>query len=300
MREAVRILVTGITGRIGANLAEDLRNQGHQIHGLMWDKDERVADLKALDVELHHGTFTDEEYFEINVRGTFNMHGPARVPRGSVGASATSSTPPPTPYMGGHQVDQPGDKSINEDDAPRRPATWHAPSKHFAQEACHGLHRIHSTPFLPRHHDVLRLGTLHRCHPETKLFLPQSAGEALPEAGGVIGRRRAARVAQGAGGQVLSGTYGRCPRPRSWPGLLLDKPEAYGQVFNLAVPSAFSWEEVVPHPSQALEIPWIESTLSAPLIYYPTGNLQGPEDHLAQATVRHNPYDQRRLGSPTG
>ena len=35
----MRILVTGITGRIGANLAAQLTTQGHQVRGLVWPRD---------------------------------------------------------------------------------------------------------------------------------------------------------------------------------------------------------------------------------------------------------------------
>ena len=57
----MRILVTGITGRIGANLAADLLKQGHQIRGLVWERDERVAKLEDLDVELEYGTITNAD-----------------------------------------------------------------------------------------------------------------------------------------------------------------------------------------------------------------------------------------------
>src|SRR5947209_7716987 len=102
-----RILVTGITGRIGSNLAAALLQAGHQVRGLVWPRDPRVEKLRALDVELlsgsltepedvrqategmeviYHlggafqggGPFSEEEYFEINVRGTFLMLEAAR------------------------------------------------------------------------------------------------------------------------------------------------------------------------------------------------------------------------------
>ena len=98
----MRILITGITGRIGANLAKQLVERGHQLRGLVWPRDPRVENLKQMQVELVEGSltepaaveravegieavyhlgaafqgggpFTDEEFFEINVRGTFNM-----------------------------------------------------------------------------------------------------------------------------------------------------------------------------------------------------------------------------------
>ena len=98
----MHVLITGITGRIGANLAAVLAGEGHRVRGLVWPRDPRIEKLQHLDLELQTGTitepedvrtaiegvdvvyhlgaafqgggpFTEEEYFEINVRGTFNM-----------------------------------------------------------------------------------------------------------------------------------------------------------------------------------------------------------------------------------
>ena len=96
------VLITGITGRIGANLAKQLIEREHKVRGLVWPRDPRVDNLKGMGVDLIYGSlteksdvaqavegieivyhlgaafqgggpFTDEEFFEINVRGTFNM-----------------------------------------------------------------------------------------------------------------------------------------------------------------------------------------------------------------------------------
>ncbi|MBM3932760.1 MAG: NAD(P)-dependent oxidoreductase [SAR202 cluster bacterium] len=98
----MRVLVTGVTGSIGANLAAALVKEGHSVRGLVWQRDPRVEKLRPLNFELVNGTvtnvedvkravdgvdavyhlaaafqgggpFTTEEYFEINVRGVFNM-----------------------------------------------------------------------------------------------------------------------------------------------------------------------------------------------------------------------------------
>jgi len=109
----MRILITGITGRIGANLAAALVAQGHEVRGLVWGGDARTEKLRPLGVELIEGNLTEaadvaravegmdviyhlggafqgggpfstEDYFQINVRGTFLMLEAARgMPRRS-------------------------------------------------------------------------------------------------------------------------------------------------------------------------------------------------------------------------
>ena len=52
----MKILVTGISGRIGANLAKALVEAGHEVRGLVWANDRRLDKLTALNVELIEGT----------------------------------------------------------------------------------------------------------------------------------------------------------------------------------------------------------------------------------------------------
>ena len=55
----MQILITGITGRIGANLAAHLCRTGHRVRGLVWPRDPRVDTLGHLDLELHEGSIVD-------------------------------------------------------------------------------------------------------------------------------------------------------------------------------------------------------------------------------------------------
>ncbi len=308
----MRILVTGITGRIGANLAADLLKRGHQIRGLVWERDERVAKLKDLDVELEYGTitnaddalratdgvdavyhlaaafqgggpFSDEEYLEINVRGTFNMLEAARA-HGRVRHFIHAST---DAVYGGHQVDQSGGELISEDDAPRRPASWYALSKHQAEEVCHGYHRIHSFPvtmmrFAWAHaaDEILRqryfyLSLMKQRYPELEQLW--DGDERL-----VLLRDREGNSCKAHMVDVRDVVHGLV--------CALDKPEAFGEVFNLAAPRAFTWEEVVPHLGQALEIPWVEASLSGPAIHYEL------DISKARKTIGYKPkYDMLRM-----
>jgi nucleoside-diphosphate-sugar epimerase len=106
----MNILVTGITGRVGANIARHFLEKGHRVRGLVWPGDRQAekleealrqargdtkldiveGDLKTLadvkraaegqEVILHLGAafqaggpFTPEQYFDTNVKGVFNV-----------------------------------------------------------------------------------------------------------------------------------------------------------------------------------------------------------------------------------
>ena len=287
----MRILVTGITGRIGSNLAMNLVREGHEVRGLVWERDERVAKLEGFDVELEYGTitdaddalratdgvdavyhmaaafqgggpFTDEEYFEINVRGTFNMLEAARA-YGRVRHFIHAST---DAVYGGHQVDQSGGEIIREDETPRRPARWYALSKHLAEEVCHGYHRIHSFPVT-----MMRFAWVHGVDEVLRqpYFFLTRMKERYPELEALSweGDERLVLLRDRDGSSCKAHIVDVRDIVH---GLLsaLDKPEAFGQVFNLAGPRAFTWEEVVPHLGQALEIPWVEASLSGSPIHY--------------------------------
>ncbi len=98
----MKILVTGITGRVGANVARHFLQQGHSVRGFVWPGDRQSEKLKQIGAEiiegdlsssadvkaaaegqeviLHLGAafqaggpFTPEQYFDTNVKGTFNV-----------------------------------------------------------------------------------------------------------------------------------------------------------------------------------------------------------------------------------
>ena len=101
------ILVTGATGRVGANLTRALIEAGHRVHALQLPDDPKASKLKTLDCAVFEGDLRDGEalaraaagceavfhtacmmglpagmtrgeYFDINVRGTLNVLEAAR------------------------------------------------------------------------------------------------------------------------------------------------------------------------------------------------------------------------------
>ena len=285
----MRILVTGITGRVGSNLSVKLVEAGHEVRGLVWERDERTAKLESLDVELVYGTitemddalratdgvdavyhmaaafqgggpFTEEEYLDINVKGTFNMLEAARQSdrvRHFIQASTDA-------VYGGHGVHQSGGELIREDGSPRRPRGWYPLSKHLAEEMCHGYYRTYDTPVTMMRFAWVRgagevvdahlfyLSKMMGMHPALKpLWDGQERLVLMRDGQGNTWKDHMVDVRDLVGG--LAGA--------------LDKPQTFGEAYHLAGPGPFTWEEVVPHLAQALEMPWVEASLEPPIRY---------------------------------
>ena len=98
----MKILITGITGRIGSNVAKYFINSGHEVTGFSWSKAQKLEKMKNFgcqiitgdlenyddvnnavqgkEVIFHMGAafqsggpFSPGQYFDINVKGTFNI-----------------------------------------------------------------------------------------------------------------------------------------------------------------------------------------------------------------------------------
>ena len=96
----MKVLITGITGRVGANVAVKFLENGHEVRGFVWPGDRQAEKMKAVGAEivegdlassadvnaaaedqeaiLHLGAafqaggpFTPEQYMDTNVKGVF-------------------------------------------------------------------------------------------------------------------------------------------------------------------------------------------------------------------------------------
>ncbi len=284
----MRVLVTGVTGRIGANLAAALVAQGHQVRGLVWPRDPRTEKLSGLGLDLQEGTLTEEadvrravegmdavyhlggafqgggpftaaEYFEINVRGAFLMleaaRGPAPVQR-FVFASTDALY---DKYIPG------GMTAPITAETPRRPRGWYALSKSVGEELCQGYSRTYRLPVV-----VLRFSLVVGAgeivdFPQFYLskqmvtnaeLAPLWKGEerlvVLKDAGGRPFKKHIADVRDIVHGCVCA----------------LEAPGAPGEVFQLGGPGPFTWDEAVPHLSQRLEIPYVEASVQGTPTFY--------------------------------
>jgi len=281
------ILITGITGRIGANLAAALMGQGHRVRGLVWDRDQRVEKLAGLGVELVRGSitqpaeaaaavegveavyhlgaafqgggpFTEEEYFEINVRGTFNMLEAARMQ--GVGQFLFAGTDALyEKYIPG------GMKAPITEEAPRRPRGAYALTKSVGEELVNGYFLGHGLPTtILRFAMVLGAGEIL----DFPQFFLSKMKDSAPELAALWqGEERLVALKDGQGryykkhvAEVRDIVHG-CV-------CALGKEAAYGQTFQLAGPGPFTWDEAAAHLGPALGLSVVEAQLTGTPTYY--------------------------------
>jgi UDP-glucose 4-epimerase len=301
----MNILITGITGRIGSELARQLVDAGHIVRGLVWPRDRRVAPLQELGIALMEGSltevadvkaatadvdvifhlgaafqgggpFTNEEYFEINVRGTFNMLEAAR----GLGArlqqfAYASSDALYEKYVPGGIPDP-----IREDAFALQPRGQYALTKLLGEELCLGYARTWELPVTVYRfamtlagEEILDYGQFYLSH-----WLRVFAGLENDEARAVYVELQAAAAVHGERCLVVA----RDGDGRSYKkhiahaqdivaGMMagLAHAQARGEVFQLAGPAPFTWEEAVPKLADGLGMPMIEARLAghAPTFY---------------------------------
>ena len=300
----MKVLVTGISGRIGANLAKQLVQAGHQVRGLVWARDRRSDKLAALDVELVEGTltemadvtaavagvevichlgaafqgggpFTNEEYFEINVRGTFNMLEAAQ----TLGDKLqhfffVSSDALYSKYVPGG-IPEP----IREDEFPLEPGGYYALTKLLGEDLCRGYLRNSNLPITIFRfantlagEEILNFRQFYLSD-----WLKAYAKLTTPEAQAVYRQLQAAAAQHGENCLLLA----RDENGRSYKKHMADvhdivagfmaalgKPAAVGETFQLAAPRPFTWEETVPYLAEKLGLPYVDINLAGHMPTY--------------------------------
>ena len=285
----MRILVTGITGRIGANLAVALVKEGHEVRGLVWPKDPRTNKLRGLDIQLQNGSltetrdvreavdgieavfhlgaafqgggpFTTEDYFETNVRGTFNLLEAAKR-NDSLQHFLFASTD--SVYI----KSAPGGMKdpVREDVTPRSLTGWYGLSKSMAEDMCTAYFRSYSMPTtVLRFPNTLGAGEII----SYGAFYLSSYKDSKPELAGLWqGEERLVLLKDENGrpwkkhmGDVRDVVHGcLCG---------LGKSQALGETFQLAGPKAFTWDEAIPHLSRCLDIPYVEASVKGTPTFY--------------------------------
>jgi len=282
----MNILITGITGRIGANLAVQLVQQGHKVRGLVWPRDPRVEKLQGLGLELINGSlteradvdrvsegmdaiyhlgaafqgggpFSEEEYFEINVRGTFNMLKAARAQKVSQFIFASSDALYEKYIPGGMTA------PITEE-TPRKARGSYALTKALGEEMCTGYWLGYRLPTTVLRFAMVRgadeildfdqfyLSKMRNTPGLEGLWEDEERLVLLKDEQGRFFKKHIADVRDIVHGCLCA----------------LGKERAFGEIYQLAGPKAFTWDEAVLRLSEILHIPFIEATSKGTPTYY--------------------------------
>jgi len=287
----MQILITGITGRVGVHLAQALVADGHQVRGLVWKSDPNTSRLEGLPVDLVEGSltktedvrqamegieivchlgaafqsggpFTHDDYFQINVGGTFNiLEASAKQQVKHFFFASTDAIY--SKYPAGGLVEP-----IREDLTPRIPNGWYALSKILGEEMCMSYflsQRVPITIFrfalVIATDEILNFRQFYLTHWQN-LYKKRNTGLAAVTQQYLYAHREEKLV------------IARDENGRSYQKHILDvrdlvqafqisigKTRSIGEIFQLAAPRPFVWETTIPYLAQALEIEYIDLRL---------------------------------------
>ncbi|UCH26080.1 MAG: NAD(P)-dependent oxidoreductase [Trueperaceae bacterium] len=295
----MKILVTGVTGRVGRNLSAALLARGDTVRGLVLPGDPGLGSAQAAGIECLVGNLRDAEVgaeavagvdaifhlgammlwgdfeqnavlFEDNVRGTFNLLNAAAARATDLKRFVFASSDEVYPSLSAEYL------PIDEDH-PTKPYSFYGTSKLIGENLAFYYHRAISLPAT-----VARFALVTEPPEVTRpdgwlgrfLFVESMIGTAR-----AIGGTEAAATLEGlqvdpktlllardAGGTPYMFHY--CDVRDLVQGLLLllDHPDAVGEAFNLSGPVPFTYDLAIPYLSEKSGIPFVEVNIPGPPI----------------------------------
>jgi dTDP-L-rhamnose 4-epimerase len=304
----VNILVTGATGRVGANLVTALLERQHRVRAFIYPGDaSRMGKLDAYDVEKVEGDLRNEDdvaeavdgmdviyhvgaamgapigpldYFDINVRGTLNV---LEAARGLEGLQHLIYASTDAVYPSDHKTSQYPDVLTEESDID--PAMPYAMSKWMGEVLCLAYHRQYGLPTTAlRFACVIGPGELlgrsltgrgmwlSRMMQSLRQAAPgtSSVAEALATLEAIWPGEERLLLARDARGAPAKLAVVDIRDLVQWLLAALGNEEAIGQMMNVPGPEPVRWEVAVPMASERLGIPYVEATLplAPPFLYY--------------------------------
>ena len=291
----MHILVTGATGRIGANLVKGLVEAGHRVRAQAFPGDGRVAKLAGLGAEIVYGNvafredvreamrdieavyhlagvmtapWTPPQLFEGNIRGMFNLLEEARERGGIRRLVWASSDAVYRKYIpGGMRA------AIDQDTTPREPVDLYSMSKAVGEEMAAAYWRGFDLPVVTFRFPVVVAGD------EILTFWEFWLGNVLARARGAAARgdeeaRRAADLLAplDPDGPCLLLARDEAGVPyRRHPAdvrdivaallLALEAADAPGETIQLAGPEPWDYDRAIPLLAEALAVPFVEANL---------------------------------------
>lgn len=292
----MKILVTGITGRVGANIANRFIENGHEVRGFVWPGDRMAENMNRVGAEIVEGDlrshddvmtaaagqemifhlgaafqaggpFTPEQYFDINIKGLFNVL-EAGLSLGDdlqhlifTSTDATMFKYPP----GG--IEEP----IREDSLPLSTTGWYGYSKVVGEHLVDRYVREHELPAtVIRFANVWGAGeVLNWPQFYLKTFLRNFESRSDD-----VGRSTyEALKAEDDGSNKLIIVCDANGRP--WKKQNVEvrdlvhgfeaaagKASTFGKTYQLAAPGPFRWDEAIPVLANALDLPYCRVNLA--------------------------------------
>ncbi|MEA2512639.1 MAG: UDP-glucose 4-epimerase [Thermomicrobiales bacterium] len=294
----MKVLVTGVTGRVGRNLAAALVERGDSVRGLVLPDDPGLERARASGVECVIGNLRDAAMaraavedvdavvhlgammlwgsddhnpvlFEDNLRGTFNLVNAAAV-RGGIQRFVFASSDEVYPSLDAKYL------PIDENH-PTEPYSFYGITKLAGEELLHYYHRANNLPVsIARFALVIepwetarRDGWLGRF-----LFLKPMLGFVTARAGQEVARELEQKL-QGddtllLGRDATGAPYQfHCVDVRDVVQglmLMLEKPAAIGAAFNLSGPAPFAYDQAIPYLAAKTGLPFVDASIPGPAL----------------------------------
>ncbi len=288
----MKVLVTGVTGRVGRNMASALLTEGRAVRGLVLPDDPGLERAQAAGVECVTGNLSDPAaitaaldgvdavvhlgaamlfgsdainptLLEANINGTYELaHAAAKIGVSRL-VFASSDEVYPSLYAKYLPIDE---------SHPREPYNIYGVTKVTGEELLHFEHRINGLPIA-----IARFSLVYE---------PWESVSPKGTLGGFLFYETAKRFIRSRAGDAFADTL--VPEGQPEPDLLLprdetglpwmfqcadvrdivqgltlrlDRPEAVGQAFNLSGPAPFSYGEVIPYLADLANLTYLDVTV---------------------------------------
>ncbi len=290
----MNVLVTGVTGRVGRNLARSLIADGHRVRGIVLPDDPNLASAQEMGVDCVVGNLRDyatavealdgvdhvahlgammlwgsDEHnltlFEDNVRGTFNLANAAAL-SGQIERFVFASSDEVYPSLG--SLYQPIDEAH-----PRLSKSMYGLSKVLGEDILLGFQRTHGLPIsIARFALVIEpwesaakegwLGRFLFLEPMLGMIEARAGSDTARELSGQLESPDTLLIARDADGTPY---LFQCVDVRDLVEglrLLLSAPAAVGEAFNLSGPSAFEFDQVIPYIAERTGYPVVDARIT--------------------------------------
>jgi nucleoside-diphosphate-sugar epimerase len=282
----MNILITGITGRIGANIAKFFLDKGHHVTGFVWANDKQsekmnligakiiegdlsefqdvVSACKDQEIIFHLGAafqsggpFSPNQYFDINVKGTFNILESASRYKNELKHLIIASSDATVFKYPSNGIENP----IKEDSLPQDITDWYGYSKILTENICNRFFSAEKLPVtIIRFAMVLGAGEILNFNQFYTSHFMEQFSQYNDLKNKTVFRKLNHLLNEGKELIVACDKNGR-----SWKKHVMDirdiiqafekiicVKKTFGETYQIAGKSPFTWDEVIPYLSSKI------------------------------------------------